>query len=409
MEWPVDKIRKEYPILNQRINGERLDYLDNAATMQQPVCVSDAVIKYYKTINSNVHRGIYTLSNEATNAYENARKKVSNFINAKSPNNIIFTKSTTESLNLVAEGFGDLIIKPDDEIVISIAEHHSNLIPWQQLAQRHSAHLKYIELKDDGTLDLDCARKIINSKTKIVAVGHVSNVLGTLNPISEIEQLAHKNNAYFVVDGAQAISHIKVDVQKINADFYAFSGHKMGAPTGIGVLYGKYSLLNQMNPVQFGGEMIGNVSRYQATWSKPPLKFEAGTPNISGAIGLGATIDFYNALDISKISHYENILLSRMLLRLRSIPNLTIYGPFDIEQKVGVISFNINGLHPHDVATALDLLGIEVRAGHHCAEPLMKTLGIDSTIRASISFYNNLEDINQLVDGIKRVKEFFKK
>ncbi|AEV94564.1 cysteine desulfurase [Pediococcus claussenii] len=407
MNWKINEVRKDFPILDQQVNGERLAYLDNAATMQQSRPVTDAVLHYYQTTHSNVHRGVYTLSNQATDMYEQAREKVAHFINTESSEQIVFTRSTTESLNLVAQGFGDAVVNPGDEIVISVAEHHSNLIPWQQLASRRSAHLKYIELNEDGSFDMDSATRVITKKTKIVAVAHVGNVIGIQNPINKLEQLAHKVNAYLVVDGAQAVSHMAVDVQELNADFYAFSGHKLGAPTGIGVLFGKSNLLAKMNPVQFGGEMISKVTRDVATWKKTPLKFEAGTPNISGAIGLGVAIDYVQKMGLKSIQDYEEKLMQRMLTGIEGISGVTIYGPHNTKKRLGVLSFNIDGVHPHDVATGLDLLGIEVRAGHHCAQPLMQDLGVAATARASIAFYNNMADVDQLIDGVKQVKEFF--
>ncbi|ETY73071.1 cysteine desulfurase [Lactiplantibacillus fabifermentans] len=407
MSWPINEIRADFPILDQRINEERLAYLDNAATMQSPLPVTRAVDAYYATTHSNVHRGVYTLSNQATAAYEGARQKVATFLNAASANDIVFTRSTTESLNLVACGFGDLVVHAGDEIVISVAEHHSNLIPWQQLAARAGATLKYIELKTDGTFDMTSAAAQITSKTKIVAVAQVGNVMGAINPVTALAQMAHQVGAYLVVDGAQAVSHLPVDVQQLDADFYAFSGHKMGAPTGIGVLYGKPALLEQMDPVQYGGEMISQVTRTTATWKAAPLKFEAGTPNISGAIGLGAAIDYLQQYGLANIQTYEHELMASLLPQLLALPGVTVYGPTDPALRGGVVAFNIDGLHPHDAATGLDLLGVEVRAGHHCAQPLMQDLGVSATARASVALYNNQTDIDQLIDGIKQVKEFF--
>lgn len=407
MSWQIKQIRKDFPILDQRINDERLAYLDNAATMQQPQAVTAAVDHYYQFDHSNVHRGVYTLSNRATSAYEGARQKAADFLHADSANEIVFTRSTTESLNLVARGFGDEVVQAGDEIVIPVAEHHSNLVPWQQLAARKGAHLKYIELNPDGTLSVDSAKAQITAKTKIVAMAHVGNVIGVLNPVSAIEKLAHQVGAYFVLDGAQAVSHLPVDVQALNADFYAFSGHKMGAPTGIGVLYGKADLLARTQPVQFGGEMISEVTRELSTWKDAPLKFEAGTPNISGAVGLGAAIDYLNQHGLSAIQAYEQQLMAPMLAGILAIPGVTVYGPHSADQRLGVVAFNIDGLHPHDTATGLDLLGVEVRAGHHCAQPLMHELGVGATARASLALYNNQHDVDQLIDGIKQVKEFF--
>lgn len=407
MNWQIEAIRRDFPILSQRINKERLAYLDNAATMQQPRPVTATVDRYYRYDHANVHRGVYTLSERATEAYEGVREKVRHFIHAHSADEIVFTRSTTESLNMVARGFGDQVVNAGDEIVISVAEHHSNLVPWQQLAERRGAKLKYIELNPDGSLDLENAAQQITAKTKIVAVAHVGNVIGVLNPMSALEALTHAVGAYLIVDGAQAISHLKVDVQALNADFYAFSGHKMGAPTGIGVLYGKAALLDQMAPVQYGGEMISQVTRTATTYKRAPLKFEAGTPNISGAIGLGAAVDYLDALGMNAIQTYEAQLMGPMLARIVAIDGVTVYGPQTAADRLGVVSFNIDGVHPHDVATGLDMLGVEVRAGHHCAQPLMQDLNVTATARASLAFYNNQADVDQLIDGIKQVKEFF--
>ncbi|WCG35519.1 cysteine desulfurase [Companilactobacillus farciminis] len=408
MDKKFQKIRDDFPILKQRINGEPLVYLDSAATSQKPQAVIDSVTNYYQTINANTHRSVYTLGQRATDEYELARKKVQRFIKAKSSKEVIFTKGTTDSLNLVASTYGEKNIQAGDEIVITYMEHHSNLIPWQQLALRKNAVLKYIELTSDGRLDMDDARSKITDKTKIVAVAHVSNVLGVTNDVQELAQIAHSHNAVIVIDGAQAAPHQPIDVQKIDADFYAFSGHKMLSPMGIGVLYGKKKLLEQMSPYQFGGEMINSVDKFDSTWSELPWKFEAGTQNVSGAIGLGKAIDYLNSLGMENIAEYEQELIDYALPKLLAIRGLTVYGPQDSTVHNGVISFDLNNLHPHDVATAFDMDGVAVRAGHHCAQPLMKYLGVVATVRASFYFYNTKADVDKLLQAIADTKEFFR-
>ena len=408
MDKQFQKIRDDFPILKQRINDEPLVYLDSAATSQKPQAVIDSVTNYYQTINANTHRSVYTLGQRATDEYELARKKVQRFIKAKSSKEVIFTKGTTDSLNLVASTYGEKSIQAGDEIVITYMEHHSNLIPWQQLALRKNAVLKYIELTKDGQLDMDDARSKITDKTKIVAVAHVSNVLGVTNDVQELAQIAHSHNAVIVIDGAQAAPHQPIDVQKIDADFYAFSGHKMLSPMGIGVLYGKKELLEQMPPYQFGGEMINSVDKFDSTWSELPWKFEAGTQNVSGAIGLSKAIDYLNNLGMENIAEYEQELIDYALPKLLAIRGLTVYGPQDSTVHNGVISFNLNNLHPHDVATAFDMDGVAVRAGHHCAQPLMKYLGVVATVRASFYFYNTKADVDKLLQAIADTKEFFR-
>ena len=408
MDKQFQKIRDDFPILKQRINDEPLVYLDSAATSQKPQAVIDSVTNYYQTINANTHRSVYTLGQRATDEYELARKKVQRFIKAKSSKEVIFTKGTTDSLNLVASTYGKKSIQAGDEIVITYMEHHSNLIPWQQLALRKNAVLKYIELTNDGQLDMDDARSKITDKTKIVAVTHASNVLGVTNDVQELARIAHSHNAVIVIDGAQAAPHQPIDVQKIDADFYAFSGHKMLSPMGIGVLYGKKELLEQMPPYQFGGEMINSVDKFDSTWSELPWKFEAGTQNVSGAIGLGKAIDYLNNLGMENIAEYEQELVDYALPKLLAIKNLTVYGPQDSTIHNGVISFNLNNLHPHDVATAFDMDGVAVRAGHHCAQPLMKYLGVVATVRASFYFYNTKADVDKLLQAIADTKEFFR-
>ena len=408
MDKIKQQIKDDFPILNQQIHDEPLVYLDSAATSQKPRAVIDGITQYYQTINANTHRSVYTLGQQATDQYEAARIKVAKFINAKLSEEIVFTKGTTDSLNLVAQSFGQSNIQAGDEIVITYMEHHSNLIPWQQLAIQKQAVLKYIELTEDGQLDMADAEEKITDKTKIVAVAHASNVLGVTNDVKKLGQLAHKHNAVIVVDGAQSVPHFPVDVQALDADFYAFSGHKMLGPMGIGVLYGKEQLLRAMPPYQYGGEMINFVEKYQSSWADIPLKFEAGTQNVVGAIVLGQAIDYLQSIGMDEIASYEHELVAYALPKLLAIDGLTIYGPKDPNLHNGVMSFNIAGLHPHDVATAFDMDGVSVRAGHHCAQPLMKYLGVVATVRASLYLYNTKEDIDKLVQAILDTKEFFK-
>ncbi|BDH62748.1 cysteine desulfurase [Lysinibacillus sp. PLM2] len=403
----MNEIRKYFPILNQEVNGHPLVYLDSAATSQKPIQVLDVIRKYYDFDNSNVHRGVHTLGNRATDSYEGAREKIRKFINAKSTKEIIYTRGTTTSLNTVASAYGRQNIKEGDEIVISYMEHHSNLIPWQQLAKENKAVLKYFELEKDGTITLETVEKTITDKTKIVAITMASNVLGTINPIKEIAEIAHKHGAIIVVDAAQAAPHMPIDVQDLDVDFLGFSGHKMCGPTGIGVLYGKQQLLEEMEPIEFGGEMIDFVDLYESTWKELPWKFEGGTPNIAGAIGLGAAIDFLTEIGLDKIAEHEHKLVEYAMNEMEKIDGLTIYGPRDPQKRCGLITFNLEGVHPHDVATVLDMNGIAVRAGHHCAQPLMKWLTCTATARASFYMYNNTEDIDRLVEGLKGAKEYF--
>lgn len=403
----VKKIKTDFPILKQKVNGEQLVYLDNAATSQMTVSVEEKIKNFTEINRANVHRGVHTLGLRATNLYEKSRQKVANFIGASSAKEVIFTSGCTDSLNLVAASFGEQNIQAGDEIVVSIMEHHSNLLPWQQLAKKKKARLKFIEISKDGRLDLNDLKNKISSKTKLVALTHVSNVLGTINPIKEVIALAHEKDAVVLVDGAQAVGHFPVNVTNLGADFYAFSGHKMFAPTGIGILYGKKELLDKMPPYRFGGEMIANVTREGATWAETPQKFEAGTPNIAGAIGLAAAIDYLNSIDLKLIQKHETELTAYALEKLSNISDLTIYGPKESYERTGVISFNLKNIHPHDLATALDLNGIEVRAGHHCAQPLMESLQTKSTVRASLSIYNSKDDIDKLVSSLQEAKEFF--
>ncbi len=404
--FDAKKIRADFPVLNQIVNDEPLIYLDNAATTQKPQAVLDVLNHYYLQDNANVHRGVHTLAERATAEFEAARKKVQQFIHANSNKEIVFTKGTTDSLNIIAQSYGEFI-QAGDEIVISKMEHHANLIPWQQLAKRKQAVLRYIPLTADGHLDVQAAKTIINEKTAIVALAQVSNVLGTVNPVKEIAQLAHQHQAIMVVDGAQAVAHMPVDVQDLDCDFYCFSGHKMCGPTGIGVLYGKQTLLEKMEPVTFGGEMIDFVDLYESTWTELPWKFEAGTPNIASAIGLGAAIDYLEKIGMQTIHEYEQAIVAELLPKLQQIEGLTIYGPQNPAEHTAVIAFNLDHLHPHDVASALDMQGIAVRAGHHCAQPLIKELGCFATARASFYFYNTKEEADQLVAAILATKEFF--
>lgn len=401
----LEGIKKDFPVLNQIVNDEPLVYLDNAATTQKPLKVLAAIKDYYENDNANVHRGVHTLAERATEKYEAAREKVRHFINAKSTKEVLFTRGTTTSINWVAQ-FAGQILKAGDEIVISIMEHHSNIVPWQEVAKKTGAILKFVYLKD-GQLDMDDLRKKITNQTKFVSIAHVSNVLGTINPVEEITKITHEHGAYMVVDGAQSTPHMAIDLQKMDVDFFAFSGHKMMGPTGIGVLYGKEELLNQFEPVEFGGEMIDFVYESHSTWTELPWKFEAGTPNIAGAIALGAAIDHIQELGIDQIHQHEIELIDYLMPKLQEIEGLKIYGPKDNVKRGGLIAFNIEGLHPHDVATALDMEGVAVRAGHHCAQPLLNYLETPATARASFYLYNTKADCDKLVEALKKTKEFF--
>ncbi|NQM93667.1 cysteine desulfurase [Streptococcus suis] len=401
----LERIRKDFSILDQVVNDEPLVYLDNAATTQKPQQVLDVLADYYQKDNANVHRGVHTLSERATARYEAARQKVADFIQVKSSKEILFTRGTTTSLNWVAQ-FAKEILQPDQEVIISVQEHHSNIIPWQQACQQTGAKLRYVTLKD-GELDMDHLRSLLSSKTKFVSLAHVSNVLGGVVPIGEIAELVHQVGAYLVVDGAQSVPHMAVNVQELDVDFYAFSGHKMLGPTGIGVLYGKEELLNLMSPVEFGGEMIDFVYEQSATWKELPWKFEAGTPNIAGAIGLGAAVDYLTEIGMDAIQAHEAELVDYVFPKLQAIPGLTIYGSQDLSKRTGVIAFNLDDLHPHDVATALDYEGVAVRAGHHCAQPLLRYLQVPATVRASFYIYNTKADCDKLVEAIIKTKEFF--
>ncbi|MEV2910214.1 cysteine desulfurase [Paenibacillus larvae] len=399
------EIRKLFPILNQEMNGHPLVYLDNGATSQKPVSVLDALKKYYEWDNSNVHRGVHTLGSRATDAYEGARSKVVRFIHAKSEKEIIFTRGTTSSINLVASGYVRAHLHEGDEIVITPMEHHSNLIPWQQAAKATGATLKYIPLQPDGTISLEDVENTITERTRFVSVVHMSNVLGLVNPVKEIAAIAHRYGAEILVDGAQSTPHMKVDVQDLDCDFFAFSGHKMCGPTGIGVLYGKQTLLEQMEPVEFGGEMIDFVDLYNSSWKELPWKFEGGTPIIAGAVGLAAAIDFLEDIGMEVIDVYDRKLGTYAYERLSEIEGLTVYGP--VRNRTGVITFNLGDVHPHDVATVLDSEGVAVRAGHHCCQPLMRWLDATATARASFYLYNTEDDVERLVKALLKTKEYF--
>lgn len=401
----LNSISKDFPILDQFVNDEPLVYLDNAATTQKPQQVLDVLADYYQQDNANVHRGVHTLSERATARYEAARQTVADFIHAKSSKEILFTRGTTTSLNWVAQ-FAREILQPDDEVIISVQEHHSNIIPWQQACQQTGAHLLYVYLRD-GEIDVEHLKSLLSSKTKFVSIAHISNVLGAIAPIKQIATLVHEVGAYVVVDGAQSAPHIAIDVHDLDVDFFAFSGHKMLGPTGIGVLYGKEEMLNQMSPVEFGGEMIDFVYEQSATWKELPWKFEAGTPNIAGAIGLAAAIDYLNQIGMNRVREHEEELITYLWPKLKAIPGLTIYGSQDVAKRTGLVAFNLDHLHPHDVATALDYEGVAVRAGHHCAQPLLKYLQVPATVRASFYIYNTKADCDKLVEALIKTKEFF--
>ncbi len=403
MSLNVEEIRKDFPALQQKVYGKPLVYLDNAATTQKPQVVLDALHHYYSTINSNVHRGIHYLSEQATHAYEEARIATQRFLRASEPAEIVFLRGTTEAINLVAQSYGRSLVGNGDEIIISWIEHHSNIVPWQMLCDQVGAKLRVIPVSDQGELILDEYTKLLNDRTKLVAIGHVSNALGTIHPIKKIIHMAHESGAVVLVDGAQAVPHISVDVQELDCDFYAFSAHKVYGPTGIGVLYGKEKLLERMPPYQGGGEMISSVSFEKTTYNKLPHKFEAGTPNIAGVIGLGAAIGYVSRIGYERIAEHEQILLRHATDAVSTLAGLRIIGT--ARQKSSVLSFIMEGLHPHDVGTVLDREGIAVRAGHHCAMPTMQRFGVPATTRASFGFYNTSEEVDRLVTGLQKVRE----
>ena len=401
----VEKVRKDFPILAQQVNGKPLVYLDNAATAQKPKQVIETLDTYYREYNSNIHRGVHSLSEKATTVYESARGKVKEFINAETTKEIIFTRGATEAINLVAQSFGRDTLTVDDEIIITELEHHSNIVPWQILSEQTGATLKYIPINDAGELQLDEYDKLLNEKTRLVAVGHISNALGTINPIKKIIDKAHAVGAKVLVDGAQAVPHASVDVQQLGCDFYVFSGHKLFGPTGIGVLYGKESLLESMPPYQGGGDMIKMVTMEKTAYNDLPYKFEAGTPHIAGVIGLGAAIDYVKELDIELAAHYEHELLDYANAQAANVEGLKLVGT--AKDKASIFSFTMDGIHPHDIGTILDGEGIAIRAGHHCAMPVMERFNIPATARASFAFYNTRDEVDALILAIDKCKQVF--
>lgn len=402
----VDEIKKDFPILDQRMNGHRLVYLDNGATTQKPIQVIEAIFYYNTRSHGNPHRGAHQLSIRATDEYDLAKERVRQFINAKSLEEIIFTRNTTESINLIASAYGREFVKENDEIVLAISEHHSNILPWQRIVKEKKAILKYMYLNEDGRIDTEEIKEKITKKTKIVSIAHMSNVLGTIHPIEEVINYAHKMGAIVLVDGAQSTPHIKVDVQELDADFYVFSGHKMLAPMGIGVLYGKKEILESIPPFLMGGDMIEYVYEKEATFAPLPYKFEAGTQNVEGAIGLKAAIDYLENIGMDKIEEHERFLVEYALDKMLSIPYVNVQGPKDLNKRGGIISFTIDDVHPHDVSTILDSYGIAIRAGHHCAQPLMRYLKLPATSRVSFYLYNTKEDIDQFIEGLRNVRKW---
>ena len=403
--YDIQKIREDFPILSRTVYGKPLIYLDNGATTQKPKCVVDAIVDEYYSVNANVHRGVHFLSQQATNLHEASRETVRKFINARSTSEIIFTRGTTESINLVASSFTDAFMKEGDEVIVSVMEHHSNIVSWQIQALRKGIVMKVIPMNDRGELLIDEYEKLFTPRTKLVSVAHVSNVLGTINPVKQIASIAHAHNVPVLIDGAQGIPHMKVDVQDIDADFYVFSAHKIYGPTGIGVLYGKEDYLDKMPPYQGGGEMIKNVSFEGTTFNELPFKFEAGTPDYVGSTAMAKALDYVSAIGIDNIAAHEHELTVYAMQRMKEISGMRIFG--EAEHKGGVISFLVGDIHHFDMGTLLDRLGIAVRTGHHCAEPLMRRLGIEGTVRASFGLYNTKEEVDALVAGIERVSKMF--
>jgi cysteine desulfurase/selenocysteine lyase len=403
--FDVEKVRRDFPILSRDVRGKKLVYLDNAATSQKPRAVIEAISRYYEEGNANVHRGVHFLSEHATGEHERARRTVQKFINAPHANEIIFVRGTTEAINLVAQTYGRAHVGAGDEVLITAMEHHSNIVPWQLLCEEKGAKLRVAPINDKGELMLPEFEKLLGPRTKIVAVAHVSNALGTVNPLARMVELARRKNIPVLVDGAQAVPHMKVDVQALDCDFYAFSSHKMFGPMGVGILYGKTALLEAMPPYQGGGEMISSVTFEKTLYNKLPFKFEAGTPDVSGAIGLGAAIEYMNEIGIDRIAEYEHELVSYATQKIPSIPGVHLIGM--AQERAGVISFVIERIHPHDIGTILDQEGIAIRTGHHCAQPIMQRFGIPATARASFAFYNTKEEVDALAQGILKVKEVF--
>jgi cysteine desulfurase / selenocysteine lyase len=403
--FDVERIREDFPILDQQVHGHPLVYLDNAATSQKPQVVLDAIRHYYERDNANIHRGVHFLSERATEEYERARRTVQHFINAGDSREIIFTRGTTESINLVAQTCGRKRVSAGDEILVTRMEHHSNIVPWQLLCEEKNAKLRVVPINDRGELLVEEFEKLLGPRTRLVALPHVSNALGTVNPVAQLVEMAHRWNVPVLVDGAQAAPHVPIDVQTLGCDFYAFSGHKVYGPTGIGVLYGKAALLDAMPPYQGGGDMISSVTFEKTTYNKLPYKFEAGTPNVSGAIGLGAALAYVNGLGIAEIAAHEEDLLAYGTAALFAIPDIRVMGT--AQHKAGVISFVLDGIHPHDIGTILDQEGIAVRTGHHCAQPVMQRFGVPATVRASFALYNTRQEIDALARGLRKVREVF--
>ena len=401
LSFDVEKIRQDFPILSKKINNKPLIYFDNAATSQTPICVIDCIKDYYEKYNSNIHRGVHSLSDEATSAYEDARNKVKDHFNIKYSEEVIFTSGTTHSINIVSNGFSKILTK-DDEIIVSGLEHHSNIVPWQMMIESSGAKLKVIPLMENGELDMDEFANILSLKTKIVFLNHVSNALGLINPIEKIINMSHEKGAYVLIDGAQSAAHFKIDLQKLNVDFFTASAHKLCGPTGVGFLYGKKELLQRIEPLMGGGEMISDVTFSKTTYADLPHKFEAGTPNISGVIAFGRALDYLNEIGLEKIENYENDLLNYANSKLKQIEGLKIYG--ESKNKTSVISFNIEGIHSYDIGALLDKFGIAVRTGQHCAQPIMEHFGVDGTVRASFSFINTFQEIDDLFEALKKVK-----
>jgi cysteine desulfurase/selenocysteine lyase len=405
--FDVEAVRKDFPILNRQVHGHQLVYLDNAATSQKPRQVIDALVRYYETYNANIHRGLHTLAEEATDAYEGTRAKVASFIKSPyGPQSIVFVRNTTEAINLAANAWGRKFLQPADEVVLSLAEHHSNFIPWQLIARERGARLRFIDIDDNGSLRLDQARELIGPRTRVVALAHASNVLG-INPVAEVARMAHRHGALMLVDGAQSVPHMPVDVAELDCDFLAFSGHKMCGPTGAGVLYARPEILEAMDPFLGGGSMISRVLLEESSWNEVPHKFEAGTPAIAEVIGLGAAIDYLEGLGMANIRDHDKSLTAYALERMSALPGVKIYGPMDAEQRVGVVSFNYGELHPHDLSQVLDQYGIAIRAGHHCAQPLMRRLDCVATARTSFYIYNTFAEIDALCTALQEAGRFF--
>jgi len=406
--FDVEAIRKDFPILQRTVHGKPLVYLDNAATSQKPLAVIDTIVEYYEGYNANVHRGVHTLGDEATTRYEEAREKTRRFINAPTAQSIVFTSNATEAINLVAHAWGRKNVKAGDEIVLSVMEHHSNLVPWQMLAQETGAKLRFIDIDDEGLLRSDDVQRLIGEKTKMVALTQMSNVLGTINPVREIGEMAHAYGALMLVDGAQSVPHMPVDVQDLDCDFLAFSSHKMLGPTGVGILYARPAIIERMDAFLGGGHMISRVELEESTYNVAPWRYEAGTPNIGGVVAFGAAIDYLEGLGMEAVRQHDVDLMDYAFRTLEKIPGITLYGPHDVSMRGGALAFNFEDIHPHDVGTVLDSQGIAVRAGHHCAQPLMRRLGVMATARASFYVYNRRQEVDALAEGIREVARFFR-